>query len=142
MKVSNWIKARPAQPVTVHPDEPIEKVAAIFLSHPELRDLYVISTEGRILGNLRHRRLAQILLADHLAIQSRHQIMERISGGVVGDFMEKDFVSAHPEEELDNVLNRMLEYEVEDMPILDDDSRIIGNINLNDVLHAVQQDEL
>ncbi|MEW7979168.1 MAG: CBS domain-containing protein [Candidatus Sedimenticola endophacoides] len=142
MKVSDWIKFHHAQLVTVAKDEPMARVMATFLSHEGLRDLYVTSPEDRIIGVVRHRRLARLMLAQHLPIQTSHEIMERVSGGVVEDIMERDYVSAKPQEVLDNVLNRMIQYEVEDMPVIDDANRAIGNINLTDVLRAVQRGEL
>lgn len=142
MRVSDWIKFHPKKPVTVAKDETIEQVAATLLAHEGLRDLYVISPEDHILGVVRHKRLARLMLAQHLPVQTSHEIMERISGGVVADIMERDYVSAKPQEVLDNVLNRMIQYEVEDMPVIDDANRAIGNINLTDVLRAVQRGEL
>lgn len=142
MKVSDWIKLHPTLPVTVTSDESIEQLAETFLSYPNLRDLYISSPAGRILGFIRHRRLAHMLLAEHLPVQSSHQIMERVLGGVARELMERDFVSAHPGEELDNVLNRMLEYEVEDLPVVDDSLTIVGNINLTDVLREALKGEL
>ncbi len=141
MKVSDWIKSHPAQPVTVTKDEPMAQVVATFLSHEGLRDLYITSPEDRIIGVVRHRRLVRLMLAQHLPIQTRHEIMERVSGGIVEDIMERDYVSAKPQEVLDNVLNRMIQYEVEDMPVIDDANRAIGNINLTDMLRAVQRGE-
>ena len=142
MKVSEWIGLHPAMPVTVPPDVESEAIAETFLSHPHLRDIYVVSPEGAVLGFIRHRRLAQILLSEYLPIQSSHQIIERVSGGSARELMEADFVSAHPDEQLDNVLNQMLEYEVEDMPVLDNRRRIVGNINLTEVLRAVREQAL
>ena len=142
MKVSDWIKSHPAQPVAVAPDETIENVAATFLAHPGLRDLYIMASDGQVLGTIRHTRLAKILLAEHLPVQSRHQIVERVSGGVARDLMDREFVYAHPEEELDNVLHRMVVYKVEDMPVLNDANGILGNINLTDVLRAMLDGEL
>lgn len=142
MKVSDWIRLYPRQPVTIEPDEPVESFTACFLSHPGLRDVYIMAPEGCLQGVIHHRQLARILLSEHLPVQSRHQMMERIPGGIAEELMERDFVSAHPGEELDNVLNRMLEYRVEDMPVLDDSDRVVGNINLTDVLNAAQQGKL
>jgi CBS domain-containing protein len=142
MRVSDWIDSHPALPVTVTPDEPMEQVAATFLSQAGLRDLYIVTPEDRLLGSIRHIRLAKTLLAEQQPVQTTHQIMERISGGVAKEIMERDIVTARPEEELDNVLYRMLEYEVEDMPVVDDADKIVGNINLTEVLRATLNGEL
>jgi CBS domain-containing protein len=142
MKVSEWVKLHPNQPVTVPPDSSIEQVTTDFLAHAALRDLYGASSERHIIGHIRHRRLAQLLLTEHLPVQSSRQIMERIFGGSAEELMENDFVTAHPNEELDNVFHRMLEYEVEDMPVVDSRQRIIGNINLTDILRELHRGNL
>ena len=142
MKVSEWARQHPRQPATVDPDSTLEQLTASFLSHDALRDIYIVSLQGRIVGHIRHLRLAQILLSEHLPVQSHRQILERIHRGCAGELMETEFVFAHPDEELDNVLHRMLEYETEDIPILDNAHRIVGNINLTDVLKAVHSGEL
>ena len=142
MKVSDWLLAHPALPVTVDPDADIGRVAERFLAYPCLRDIYIATTDGRLRGCIRHRRLTRIILAEHLPIQTSHEIMERVSGGAARDLMDRDFVSAHPDEEIDNVLHRMLEYEVEDMPVFDSEHRIIGNINLTEVMRAALNGDL
>ena len=142
MRVSDWITLNPARPVVAHPEQTMQAVAESILSHARHRDLYIVSPGGRLLGVVRHRRVAQILLAEHLPGQTRHQIMERVSSGSLRELMERDCVSAKADEELDNVLNRMLEYEVDDMLVIDDDGAVVGNINLTEELRAVQKGEL
>lgn len=136
MKVSDWLARQPRECAVADVDLSIEALARIFLSHPALRDLYIVSPERLILGRIRHHRLAKLLLSEHLPVQTSHQIMERVFGGTAGEIMERDFVSAHPDEELDNVLHRMLEYMVDDMPVIDDEKHIIGTINLTDIMRA------
>lgn len=138
MQISEWLQHHPGLPLITHPDSSLEQVTEAFLTSPTERDLYVISAEGQIIGHIQYRYLAKALLSEHLPVQSSHQIMERLSSNTAEDLMEHEFVTAHPEEELDNVLHRMLEYKVEDMPVTNGDQQIIGKINLTDVLQAVQ----
>ena len=142
MKVFEWLSEQPDGIVVVGEDLSIKEVAGVFLSHPRLRDLYVVSAQGDILGHIRHRRLAQLLLTEHLPFQSSHQLMERVFGGTAGEIMERDFVSAHPDEELDNILHQMLEYRVDDMPVVDSANRVIGTIKLTDVMRASLEGDL
>ncbi len=142
MKVSDWLFDQPDGIVVAGEDLSINEVADLFLAHPKLRDLYVVSAQGDILGHIRHRRLAQLLLSEHMPFQTSHQIMERVFGGTASELMERDYVTAHPEEELDNILHRMLEYRVDDMPVVDDANKIIGTINLTDVMRAARKGRL
>jgi len=138
MKVSEWLSTQDGITAVAAADLSIKQVAATFLAHPALRDLYIVSEQGEILGHIRHHRLAQVLLSEHLPVQPRHQIMERLFGSTAREIMEGDFVTAHPDEELDNVIHRMLEYRVDDLPVIDNANRIIGNINLTDIMRASQ----
>ena len=60
--------------------------------------------------------------------------MERVAGGTAKDFMNPSFAAAAPREELEDVLNRQLEMEIEDMPVLDRNGTVLGAINLTSVL--------
>lgn len=51
--------------------------------------------------------------------------------------MDSLYCSAEPEEELDEVLHRQLEYGVEDMPVIDDDGTLAGAVNLTTVLNEL-----
>ena len=141
MQVSDWIRLHPELPLHGHLGDSMEAVATAVVSHARPRDFYLVDGGGRVIGFIRHRRLAQILLVEHLSVQTSHQIMERISSGSVREVMERDFVSARPGEVLDNVLGRMLEYEVEDMSVVNDADQLVGNINLTDVVRAAHRDE-
>lgn len=138
MKVSEWLAIQAGKTAVADADLSIKQLAATFLAHPALRDLYIVSRQGEILGHIRHHRLAQILLSEHLPVQPHRQIMERLFGSTAREIMESDFVSAHPDEELDNVIHRMLEYRVDDMPVINGANQIIGNINLTDIMRASQ----
>jgi CBS domain-containing protein len=142
MKVSEWLIKQPDGTVVAGEDLSISELARLFLVHPKLRDLYIVKPSGAIQGHIRHRRLAQLLLSEHLPHQSSHQIMERVFGGTAREVMERDFVTAHPDEELDNVIHQMLEYRVDDMPVVDDTGKVTGTINLTDIMRAVLDDGL
>ncbi len=63
MKVSEWLSKQPDGVVVADSELTIDEIARIFLSHTQLRDLYVVSARGDIQGHIRHHRLAQLLLA-------------------------------------------------------------------------------
>lgn len=139
MMVSEWIEQHPSLPMCVPPDYSMEQTVATFLENAASRDLYVVSTEGLLLGILRHQRLARMILAEHLPVHSSALIMERLAGGTAQELMERDFVFARPDEALDNVLHRLLEYEVEHLPVLSANKKLLGSICLSDVLRKIHK---
>jgi len=140
MKVSDWIKQHPKLPVTVQPEASIEAVIDLILTTPCLRDLYVVSKEGVLIGYISHHRLSQLLLAKYRPVNTRRQLIERVVAESATEIMETHFATAHINEELDEVLHRQLDSRVEDMPALDDSGLPIGVINLTQILQITQRD--
>ena len=68
--------------------------------------------------------------------------MDRISAGAAQDLMNPHFTSARSDEQLGNVLDRMLEHDIEDLPVLDAQRQLVGAISLTTVLQAGARQEL
>jgi len=134
MKVSEWLTEHPDVIVTVPADASLAATLTRLLEEPRLRDVYVIGPEGGLVGHISHRRIAEHVLAGHRRAHTRRQLMERVAGGTAADFMNSAFATASPDEDLDNVLNRQLDMELEDMPVVDRDGSVTGAINLTNVL--------
>ncbi len=65
--------------------------------------------------------------------------MERISGGTAHEIMNSEFVYARPDEELDNVLFRQLDHDIEDMPVIDDEGILLGTVNMATALKEIRK---
>lgn len=138
MKVSTWLKAHPRALRTVARDAPVEEALARLLEDPSLRDVYVADDDGCLLGHVSEHKIARHLLGHHRPVLTRRQIMQRVAGATAGELMNAHFPIARPDDELDEVLHRQLEHDVEDLPILEDD-RPIGAVNLRQVLQALEE---
>jgi Mg/Co/Ni transporter MgtE len=139
MKVSDWVKLFPERTITVPCEASLEEALDLMLAERCLRDLYVVSRKGKVVGHLSHQRLAHLLLLEHRPVQTVRQIMERVAAGSVEELMDRHFVSARPGEEMENVLHRQLDHYLEDMPVLDDEGKLLGSVNLSDVLRELRQ---
>jgi len=139
MKVSEWICHFPGHIVTVQPESTIEQMVDRMLSVAGVQDIYVVSSENLVLGHLSHKKLASLLLVERLSIHTRRQIMERVVEGSAKELMEIEFVFARPDEELDDVLYRFVEHDVQDIPVLDVQGLLVGSIHLNTVLGEIRK---
>jgi CBS-domain-containing membrane protein len=137
MKVSEWLARYDGKAVTVRSGCAIAEVLEWLLAESCRRDLYVVDDDDRLLGHLSHKRLAEHVLAEHRPAHTRRQLMERVSGGTADDLMDGAFARASPDEELEDVLHRQLEHEIEDMPVIDGAGRLLGAINLTRVLQEL-----
>lgn len=139
MKVSEWISEHPCQVITVSPDLDLEEVIDRLLKEQCQRDIYVVSEAKQVVGYLSHRKLVKWMLAEHQSVLSRRQIIERVLEGKAGELMNTGFAYARPDEEIDEVLQRQIENNVEDMPVLDENGMLVGAVNMTSVLRAINE---
>ncbi len=140
MKVSNWIERYPRMLSTVTPEAELTAIAECMLSTPGQYEVYVVAADQRLLGRISRHRMANMLLVDFRPEHTRRQLIERITSGVAKDIMDPHFETARADDELEEVLHRQLDHEVEDMPVIDDDGRALGAINMTRILQIFLQD--
>ena len=138
MKVLDWITQHPRLPATVPPESPLEAIVDRILAEPGLRDIFVVSSEGVLIGHIGHRRLTHLLLAEHRPEHTQRQIMERVVSGTAMEIMEPHFTAAKPDEDLDDVLHRQLDSDLEDMQVIDASGMPLGVINLTQILEVIR----
>ena len=138
MKVAEWLKQHPHDLNAIHPDSSVETIIDRMLAIPGLRDLYVASPDGRLIGHITYHKVACILLSEHRPEHTRRQLMEHISRGNAGEIMNSHFVTAALGDELEDILHRQLDHKIEDMPVIDDEGKPIGAINLSQILISFQ----
>jgi len=138
VKVNAWLTRHEGAPPTARADWTLEQAADALLARAGIRDLFVTDGDGRLIGHLSLRRIAQLLLADHLPLQSRRQLMERIARGPVRELMDSHVAAASPDEDLDDVLHRAIEQGLEDLPVVDAGKHLLGVVNLSDILRALR----
>lgn len=136
MKIADWLEGHIVTGVTVERDASLEEAARALLGEPECRDIYVTDAEGRVVGHLGFRRLAGVLLSAHRPTQTRRQLLARVARGPVSEFMDQRFISARVDEHVHDVLHKHMERRIEDIPVLDGDSRLVGIIRLVDLVRA------
>ncbi|WP_455199048.1 CBS domain-containing protein [Kaarinaea lacus] len=134
MNVNQWITNHPRSAVTVPLNTSVEEAIDLMLAEPCARDVFVLDEIGKVVGHLSHIRLAKIILREHRPVHTRRQLMERVFGGMVGELMDPEVPVARLHEPMDEVFNRQLSKQLEDMPVIDDRNHLIGAINLSNVL--------
>jgi len=111
-----------------------------MLAEQCMRDLYVVAEDGKLIGHLSRKKLANLILVEHQPVHTRRQLIMRIAGGSAQELMDTEFTFARPEEELDNVLHWQLEHDVKDMPVINNDGILLGLVSLSEVLQEMRQE--
>jgi len=139
MKVSDWLLKHPTHAGVVRDDWSLEQIMEKLLSNSRLNDLYVLDSSDRVVGHLSYKKLAKLVLAEHCVFHTRRQILERVATGTADELMEVHFASATADENLNEILFRQLDHWVEDLPVISLSGKLLGVINLSDVLLEVMK---
>ena len=140
MKTSEWLKTHPVTALTVAGESSLEDAARVLLDDPAGRDLFVLDPEGRVLGQLGFWHVATLLLAELRPTQSLRELVERITLGNVADHMNDQVLTVGVDDDVEDILyqhdlfQQHVERRVEDIPVVDEEGRLLGVIRLSDLL--------
>src|SRR5690554_1620042 len=140
MKTSEWLEKHPVRVLTIAADCSLQDAARLLLNDPEGRDLFVLGGEGKICGHLGFWHVATLLLAELRPSHSIREMIERITLGTVADHMSDHVMCVGGNEEVDDILykhdlfQQPAERRVEDIPVVDEQHRLLGVIRLSDLL--------
>lgn len=148
MKIREWLITCPAKALTVKGECSLQEAAQLLLDDPDSRDLFVIDDEGKVRGHLGFWRVATLLLAELRPTHSLRELIERITPGTVADHMSDQVMCAGVDEDIDDILyqhdlfQQHVERRVEDIPVVDEQRRLLGVIRLSDLLRdAIHTDK-
>ncbi|MGC9072122.1 MAG: CBS domain-containing protein [Acidilobus sp.] len=111
-----------SEPIYVQPSMTIAEVAKLMIN---MRiDSVLVKSGGKVLG-----------------VVTEHDIVKAIAAGLslnqpVSDIMSTNMIVAKKEEPLSSVVNKMLENNVRHLPVVTDDGKVVGVLNIKDVLRA------
>lgn len=142
MKASEWLMDHPVVALIIAGDSSLEEAARLLLDDPDGRDLFVLDADGRVCGHLGFWHLASLLLAELHPTHSLREMVERITLGNVSEHMDDRVLCVEADEEIDDILHRHdifqqdLDSRAEDIPVVDEERRLLGVIRLSDLLRA------
>ncbi|SHM00220.1 HPP family protein [Vreelandella subglaciescola] len=140
MKTREWLNAHPVKALTVAGDCSLQDAARLLLDDPEGRDLFVLDAEGQVCGHLGFWHVATLLLAELRPTHSLRELVERITLGSVADHMDDHVMCAGVDDHINDILyqhdlfQQHVERRVEDIPVVDEQHRLLGVIRLSDLL--------
>ena len=141
MKAADWLEKHPARALTIGREASLPEAMGLMLDHPETRDIYVLDAEERVCGHLGFRRLAGMLLAHLRPTHTRRQLIERVTAGSVGEHMDDHVLCMRPDQRISEVFHHHMERRVEDIPVVDEQKRLLGVIRVADLLREAVDTE-
>jgi Mg/Co/Ni transporter MgtE len=104
------------------------------------RHVYVVDEDNKLIGSVRMNSIVQYLFpmgavlsagvfsADHLKVN--------LFSTKVSDIMKKDPFSVKEESELASVAVIMIKEKINELPVVDDDMKLIGQVNVYEMIEA------
>jgi CIC family chloride channel protein len=115
------------EPPTVARNASFGDVARLFLAN-RVNHLYVLDAQGRYVG--------VVSLHDIKPFLQQPDIAEVV---LANDILRDDFPSIRADQPLSDGLKRFREVSAERLPVLDDDSHLLGSLSKTDLLLALSE---
>ncbi len=120
-------------PRVIQADAPVRD-AVEMLQGLEVRHLPVINESGELVGMLSDRDLRALLVPSTLLSAEHVQTILARAAAPVSTLMSADVVTVDPEDDVHDVIDRMLENKIGAVPVVDADQTLVGIISYVDVL--------
>jgi Mg/Co/Ni transporter MgtE len=135
MKVSEALSQLAGLPyLAVGGECTLEEVADKIKDQRQVRGIYVVDAEERLLGTVSLGVLIRHLTAArHKPLFHVRSLLTRLTSANVIDLMNKNVVYARKEEDLDRVLDRMIHSNIKEIPVVDEAKRIVAVLSLLDL---------
>jgi CBS domain-containing protein len=130
------------EPTIVHPDTPLDETARLMLIHPNVHVVCVVADDGRLVGLLGLRALADDIffhimpeefLREIHDLEEAMEFAERSRMRTAADAM-RDPVWVKQGETVKDAFERMHEHRLSGLPVVDEKYHVVGYINLLELI--------
>lgn len=112
-----------------------DEVIAAMIQFAHSRVLYVINAQSNLIGTISLGRLVRHVFARSYDPQIHPKaLIGVITAEAAKDIMEHKPISATEDEEVGTVLKRMIESNVKELPIVDKENKVVGDLTMIDLL--------
>jgi CBS domain-containing protein len=124
------------EPSTVKTGAKIREVFDELLTHPVSRKVYVVDEEGKLLGAVTTQTLLRLLgyrvgVREFAGLSLWKLMRDMLKEGVEGIFIKIPPVKA--DDKLTKALQIMLDEHVNDLPVVDADGKLVGELNSQEI---------
>ena len=122
---------------SINKDTPIDELAQAIEWHRHSRQLYVVDERNHLLGNITLGRLVMYVFASsHGSSMNPRHVMGLITCTCAGDLMTVGTLSTQMDDRTEDVLERMVDGNVDEMPVIDEDGKVVADLTMVDLLMA------
>lgn len=113
----------------------VSEIIDAFAVSDHSRVLYVVDDEWRFIGVLSlGNMIRHVFFHYHDPSIDSRSLVSMVVSETAGDFMQREPMFAIHSEDVEDVIQRMIDRNVKEIPILDDEKRVIADITIVDLL--------
>jgi CBS domain-containing protein len=142
LTVKDFLDSLPcrAEPPVVKAESSLREVVHTMLKRHRGRIVYVVDPHGKVKGTISVDNVKDFVFHHYLksrvtdALIVTEHIVELFTYEKAEDVMDAGLIICHEHEWLHDVVTRMIERNVKDMPVVDPKGRIIADLDILDLL--------
>ena len=113
----------------------VSEIIDAFAASDHSRILYVVDDEGSFRGVLSlGNMIRHVFFHYHDPSIDSRSLISMVVSETAGDFMQKEPMVAMLSDDVEAVLQRMIDHNVKEIPILDDEKRVVADLTIVDLL--------
>jgi CBS domain-containing protein len=122
----------------IHEKADLEDVIEAMAGFAHSRLLYVINDNHELIGTISLGLLERHFFSGNHEPQIHARLMMKlIMAETAGDIMQKNLVVTREEDELVDVLQKMIQQNIKEMPVINRHHKVIGDLTLVDLLKFI-----
>lgn len=127
-------------PATVHAATSLLDVLREMTKDLRTRQVYVIDDEGRLLGEVRMNSVVEYLFPYDAILEHNESLyvayVPKIVARTAADLMLTPSVRVTAETKLGEMAGTLMEEGINELPVVDADERLVGQVNIYEVINA------
>ncbi len=121
-------------------DFSIEKVAEKLLQNPQVREIYVVDEQNRLVGEISLGKIIRFLCTDRRnSLYCSRNLLASLTCEKVSDIMDEAILYAKESDDLDIIIDMMVNRNIKEIPVVDDSGRIIANVGVLDLWRLAER---
>ena len=113
----------------------VSEIIDAFAVSDHSRILYVVDDEWRFIGVLSlGNMIRHVFFHYHDPSIDSRSLVSMVVSETAGDFMQREPMFAIYSEDVEDVLQRMIDHNIKEIPILDNEKRVVADLTIVDLL--------
>jgi len=128
------------QPAVITEDQPIENLLQKIVDDPRTRHVYVVDETGVLIGSVRMNAVVRFLFPLEATVEQGDELLLRnfasFEAKTVRDIMNDEPYYVTESTSLGEMASLLIREQINELPVVDDGKRIIGQVNVYEVIMA------